>query len=62
MTEVSPSTPGTGATAIIERRDLDGLLAAICDQGYQLVGPTVHDGAIVYRQACALGSKPARAP
>ena len=58
MTEVSPSTPGTGATAIIERRDLDGLLAAICDQGYQLVGPTVHDGAIVYRDVRSAADLP----
>ena len=49
MTDAAQSTPPTGATVIIERGALDDLLAGISGQGYQVVGPTVHDGAIVYR-------------
>ena len=37
-----------GATVTVERSVLDGLLAAIARQGYQVVGPTVREGAIVY--------------
>ena len=49
MTDVTQPAPNAGATVMIERGDLDALLAAISGQGYRLVGPTVHDGAIVYR-------------
>ena len=49
ITEVAPSTPRSGATVIVERAALDALLGSIARQGYQVLGPTVHDGAIVYR-------------
>ena len=58
MTDVAQPAPGTGATVIIERRDLDGLLAGISGQGYQVVGPTVHDGAIVYRDVRSAADLP----
>jgi sulfhydrogenase subunit beta (sulfur reductase) len=48
MTDVAQPTPRTGATVTVERSALDPLLAAIVRQGYQVVGPTVRDGAIVY--------------
>lgn len=32
----------------IERDQFDGLLAAIAEHGYEVIGPTVRDGAIVY--------------
>ena len=57
-TEAAPSTPRTGDTVIIERGALDGLLAAISGYGYQVVGPTVHDGAIVYRDVRSAADLP----
>ena len=33
---------------LIERTDLDALFRALRDQGYEVIGPTVRDGAIVY--------------
>ncbi len=32
----------------IERDAFDGLLAAIAGRGYEVIGPTIRDGAIVY--------------
>ena len=58
MTDVPQTAPGTGANVIIERRDLDELLAGISGQGYQVVGPTVHDGAIVYRDVRSAADLP----
>jgi sulfhydrogenase subunit beta (sulfur reductase) len=43
---------------IIERGALDALLDAISRQGYQLVGPTVHEGAIVYRDVRSTADLP----
>ena len=37
-----------GSQRVIARADLDHLLAAIARRGFRLIGPTVHDGAIVY--------------
>ncbi len=48
VSDVRQPTPQTGATVTVQRSDLDSLLAAIAGQGYQVVGPTVRDGAIVY--------------
>ncbi len=54
MTDVGASMPRTGDTVIVERGALDALLASIAGQGYQVLGPTVHEGAIVYREVrCA---------
>ncbi len=54
MNEVTRSTPRTGETVIVERSALDALLASIAGLGYQVLGPTVHEGAIVYREVrCA---------
>lgn len=35
-------------TAVIDRDGVAGLLAALADDGYRVVGPTVRDGAIVH--------------
>ncbi len=37
-----------GEATTIERGAFDGLLAAIAGRGYEVIGPTVRDGAIVY--------------
>jgi sulfhydrogenase subunit beta (sulfur reductase) len=39
---------GTNARSVIERADLQRLLDALRADGYQVVGPTVRDAAIVY--------------
>ena len=43
-----PNEPTTSAAAILERAELPRLFAALQARGYQVVGPTVRDGAIVY--------------
>ena len=43
---------------IVERSALDALLGSIARQGYQVVGPTVHDGAIVYRDVRSAADLP----
>ncbi len=48
MTDVVQSALPAGASVIIERSALDGLLAAISGRGYHVVGPTLREGAIVY--------------
>ena len=58
ITEVAPSTPRSGATVIVERAALDALLGSIARQGYQVLGPTVHDGAIVYRDVRSAADLP----
>jgi sulfhydrogenase subunit beta (sulfur reductase) len=58
ITEVDPSTPRSGATVIVERAALDALLGSIAGQGYQVLGPTVHDGAIVYREVRSAADLP----
>jgi hypothetical protein len=47
-----PMTDGAHAArrVVLARAGLDALLAALRDDGYVLVGPTVRDGAIVYRK------------
>ena len=43
---------------IVERSALDALLGSIAGQGYQVLGPTVHDGAIVYRDVRSAADLP----
>ena len=40
--------PETGATFVIDSAGLERILAALLAQGYELLGPAVRDGAIVY--------------
>ena len=56
--DVASSTPRSGATVIVERSALDALLGSIARQGYQVLGPTVHDGAIVYREVRSAADLP----
>ena len=58
VTGAAQSIPPTGATVVIDRGVLDDLLAGISGQGYQVVGPTVHDGAIVYRDVRSAADLP----
>lgn len=44
--------------AVIDLAGLQGLLDALRDRGYTVVGPTVRDGAIVYDEIHALGDLP----
>jgi hypothetical protein len=57
-TDAVGSAPPPGATVVIDRGALDDLLAGISGQGYQIVGPTVHDGAIVYRDVRSAADLP----
>lgn len=43
-----PNEPTTSAVATLERAEPPRLFAALQARGYQVVGPTVRDGAIVY--------------
>ena len=49
---------GPGARVVVARDALGVLLAALRDEGYTLVGPTVRDGAIVYREIAGAGDLP----
>src|SRR3989338_9187150 len=53
----SPSTPSPLVT--IERRDVPALFQALTARGYQVVGPTVRDGAIVYDRLAGPDDLPA---
>jgi sulfhydrogenase subunit beta (sulfur reductase) len=57
-TDTARSTPRPGATVIIDRDALDDLLAGILGLGYQLVGPTVRERAIVYRDVRSAADLP----
>ena len=52
------AAPPAGTTVVIDRGAVDDLLAEIFGQGYQVVGPTVHDGAIVYRDVRSAADLP----
>jgi NAD(P)H-flavin reductase len=43
---VSPEPLQIGNSAVIEQEHLEQLLRALADRGYEVVGPTVHEGAI----------------
>jgi sulfhydrogenase subunit beta (sulfur reductase) len=46
-------------TFILERRDFDSLFAALKERGYRVIGPTVHDGALVYNEVTSSEDLPA---
>jgi hypothetical protein len=58
MTDIASSRPRTGESVIVERSALDALLASIARQGYQVLGPTVHEGAIVCREVRSAADLP----
>jgi len=44
---------------ILDTRGLDHLIRTLLDQGYQVLGPTVSDGAIVYQPVSSVDDLPA---
>jgi sulfhydrogenase subunit beta (sulfur reductase) len=48
MTDAAQLTPSPGTVVTVERNALDALIAAIAGEGYQVIGPTLGKGAIVY--------------
>ena len=48
----------TPAQVVLDRAGLDRLLAALTARGYQVIGPTVRDGAIVYGEVTATADLP----
>jgi sulfhydrogenase subunit beta (sulfur reductase) len=50
--------PSVGDRAVIAREQLPALLAALRDDGYRLVGPTVRDGAIVHGEIASVDDLP----
>ncbi|MFH0907972.1 MAG: 4Fe-4S dicluster domain-containing protein [bacterium] len=57
MTDTATTT--TTATALLQRSDFPRLLDALAHRGFTLVGPTVHDAAIVYSEIAAVDDLPA---
>src|SRR5208337_1083322 len=49
---------GVGAKVIIERDGLQALIAVLADRGFQVLGPTVRDGAIVYDEIAHVDELP----
>ncbi|MFQ5795869.1 MAG: 4Fe-4S dicluster domain-containing protein [Candidatus Bipolaricaulia bacterium] len=47
-----------GDQVVVERRDLQRLFDALSGRGYQIVGPTVRDGAIVYDELTSTADLP----
>lgn len=52
-------SPAESVAHFLPHARLDALLAALRARGYTLIGPTVHDGAIVYRPIAAADELPA---
>jgi len=55
---VAAMSAGTVARAIIDRDGLSALLQALVDDGYDLVGPTVREGAVVLDTITGVGDLP----
>jgi len=49
----------TEMTTLLERADIDALLAALRRRGYTVVGPTIRDDAVVYAEIESAGNLPA---
>lgn len=56
--DARPGAPA-GSVRVLTLETLDALLAALCADGYELRGPRVRDGAIVYDQIAGVGDLPA---
>jgi hypothetical protein len=50
--------PSLSARAVLAREQLPSLFAALRDEGYRLVGPTVRDGAIVHADIASVEDLP----
>jgi sulfhydrogenase subunit beta (sulfur reductase) len=46
------------APVVIDRQGFDQLLAALSDRGYEVIGPTVRDGAILYEEIASTADLP----
>ena len=53
------TTENTNSFLRIEREDLQGLIEALAESGYRVIGPTVRDSAIVYDEVEKLDDLPA---
>ncbi len=47
-----------GEAVTIDRSGFDGLLTAIADRGFEVIGPTIRDGAIVYGEVASSADMP----
>ena len=47
-----------GAKLAIDREDLQEIFNALANRGYQVIGPTVRDGAIIYDTVARLEDLP----
>jgi ferredoxin len=47
-----------GSKAMVSRQDLQALIQALAARGYQVLGPTVREGAIVYAEVTGLADLP----
>jgi len=54
----SPELLKVGDSVVIEPEHLEHLLQALINRGYQVVGPTVHEGAIIYDRLTAIHDLP----
>src|SRR3954471_11145342 len=52
-------TPQVGAKALLTLDGLQGLVTALTARGYQVLGPTLRDGAIIYDTVAAVADLPA---
>src|SRR3954449_8811849 len=52
-------TLAVGAKALLSRDGLHSLIAALVTRGYQVLGPTLRDGAIVYDALAGIQDLPA---
>ena len=54
----SPEPLQVGNSVVIEKEHLEQLLQALVNRDYQVVGPTVHEGAIVYERLTSIQDLP----
>jgi Ni,Fe-hydrogenase III large subunit len=57
--QMSEDRPEAAGALLVERHELHALFEALERRGYQLVGPVVHDGAIVYDRLSGVEDLPA---
>ena len=55
---VSPEPLQVRNSVVMEREQLEPLLQALTDRGYEVIGPTVREGAIVYERLSAVQDLP----
>jgi len=58
ITVTSDETVTNGARLVMERQHFPLLLDVLKDKGYQVVGPTIHEGAVVYDQLNSVDEMP----